>query len=509
MTTLREVVRMMTLSESGGQWVAQELVTAAEQNSLSCSELTSWRIVLPLVAGWHLAPEAQPIGFEEFQAVHLRAKEHCRDTITCLDVSELASLSSGKEQPRQGMSPIKETTQARYPSTDSCFRVADRQRNTSMKQTCSGLAEFSVTLALPEAEKKSDPMPPAAPTGLRKYNLKVTHEGTVSVNIGWDVPPEHDLKINYYRICWKFKNTGKLHSERTEESCVLVDGAITEFTLQGLQSDNEYLVRIQAVSYWRERRMKSPKAQFIFTTARQDLKPASMNPAMNLCKRQNKSYKSSKNALKVFYFYHNNQFKIHLSWKQTSDNYVEPYTYLIKWRPVICGNNDTFSGGQAAVKGSSYNITGLQFACTYKVTVRPFTLQGPLVEEVTFVKTCKCNNMKAKSLKDAHCPKQGCHHLSRNVMHRSEKLRAVFQSGNGKIKGEFCWPFFSTKSCLFSWAEMSQSAAFYNTLTLPATHNFVIIDDLKPSTFYHFKVQTVGLNISSTEQIFLTPALGL
>ncbi|XP_056421296.1 anosmin-1-like [Hyla sarda] len=359
-----------------------------------------------------------------------------------------------------------------------------------------------------------DPLPPTAPTALRKYNPIVAHDGTISINITWAVPPEQDLNIHHYRICWKIKNSGKVYSERKEQSCVLTDGANTEFTLQDLLPATEYLVKMQAVSYWGQKRMKSPKAQFIFSTAQQDLTPKSINPAENPCNGRSKSYKSSKNTLQALSFYHNNQLKIHLFWKQMSDNYVEPYTYLIKWRPVMCGNNDTFSE-EKIVKGSSYIITDLQFACTYKVTVRPFTLQGPSVEEVTFVKTPKCNNMKVKTLKDVHCPKQGCHHLSRKGMHRSEKLRAVFQSVNGKIKGEFHWhilqtgPFFSTKSWLFSWAEMAQTGAFYNTITLPAIHPFVIIDDLKPSTFYHVKVQIAALNVSSTEKIFLTPALGL
>ncbi|KAG8581407.1 hypothetical protein GDO81_007661, partial [Engystomops pustulosus] len=164
--------------------------------------------------------------------------------------------------------------------------------------------------------------------------------------------------------------------------------------------------------------------------------------------------------------------------------------------------------------GSSYIITGLQFACTYKVTVRPFTLQGPLAKDVTFVKTPKCNNMKVKGLKDSCCPNQERHRLSRSLRHTSEKLKVVFQSTNGKIKGKFHWKipndqFLPIESFLFSCAEMSQTHTFYNVLSLPATHNSVIIEDLKPSTFYHILVQIVGLNSSSIEKIFSTPALRL
>ncbi|KAM4040777.1 anosmin-1-like [Anomaloglossus baeobatrachus] len=360
-----------------------------------------------------------------------------------------------------------------------------------------------------------EPLPPAAPSGLGKHTLTVGQDGTVSVNITWAAPPEYDLKIHHYRIWWNIRNIGEGQTERKVDNWVLTDGANTEFTLQDLLPDTEYLVKIQAVSYWGQKKMRSPKTQFIFSTAQQDLHPGSRNPAFSPCNGRGRSFKRCKNVLQVFSFYHNNQFKIQIFWKQVSDNYVEGYTFLIKWRPVMCDNNDTFSGGTAVVKGTSYIFTGLQYACTYKVTVRPFTLQGPLVEEVTFVKTPRCNNMKVKSLKDAQCPKQGRHRLSRSLMHRSEKLRAVFQNVNGKITGDFHWqvlqtdPFIFVRSFLFSWAEMSQAAASYNAITLPATHNFVIIDDLKPLTFYSIKVQIIALNGSSIEKTFLTPSLVL
>ncbi|XP_073435224.1 anosmin-1-like [Dendrobates tinctorius] len=358
-----------------------------------------------------------------------------------------------------------------------------------------------------------DPLPLAAPTGLRKHTLTVDQDGTVSVNITWAVPAENDLKIHHYRIWWKSRITGELQSDRKVDGWVLTDGAKTEFTLQGLLPDTEYLVKIQAVSYWGHKKMRSPKTQFILSTRQEDLKTGSLDRPLNPCNGRGTSVENCKNVLQTFSFYHNNQLKVQIFWKQVSDNYVEGYTFLIKWRPVRCDDNDTFSGGKAVVKGTSYIFTGLQYACTYKVTVRPFTLQGPLVEEVTFVKTPRCNNMKVKSLRDAQCPKQERHRLSRSLMHRSEKLRAVFQKVNGKITGEFHWqvlqtgPLIFVRSFLFSWADMSKAAASYNTIAIPATQNFVIIDDLKPLTFYHVKVHIFALNGSSTEKTFLTPTV--
>ncbi|XP_040285924.1 anosmin-1-like [Bufo bufo] len=164
----------------------------------------------------------------------------------------------------------------------------------------------------------NDPLPPTAPTSLRKHNLTVALDGTVRVNITWAVPPEHDLKIHHYRICWSIKKPEQVLSKRKAESWVLTDGAKTVFTLQGLLPDIEYLMKIQAVSYWGQKRLKSPKAQFIFSTGEQDLRPGSMNPTLNPCDNQDKSYKSCKHDLQAFTFYHNSQIKIQLFWKQMS-----------------------------------------------------------------------------------------------------------------------------------------------------------------------------------------------
>ncbi|XP_063772430.1 anosmin-1-like [Pseudophryne corroboree] len=262
--------------------------------------------------------------------------------------------------------------------------------------------------------------------------------------------------------------------------------------------------------------MKSLQSQIIFSTAQQDLESASQKSPADACNDIAKSYRPScKSTLRAYSFYHNNQIQIKLSWKAMSDNYVEPYTYVIKWKPIVCDSNETFSEGKAVVKGSNFIITGLQFACKYKVTVRPFTLQGPLVEEVTFVKTPKCNNMKVKSLKHGRCSRQGRHRLSRNVMHTPDRLSAAFYRVNGRIEGKFHWQFLQSEQShtitafLFRWAEISDTAQVYNTRTLPPDNTFTYIEDLKPSTSYHIAVQVISRNqnISSAEKTVLTPGV--
>ncbi|KAM5164973.1 anosmin-1-like [Mantella aurantiaca] len=352
-----------------------------------------------------------------------------------------------------------------------------------------------------------DPLPPVAPTGLRHGNLTAVHDGTLSVRITWDAPQEQDLKIHHYRISWSNKANGDLHHGRKTNIWRLTDGANTEFTLESLLPDTEYLLKIQAVSFWGQKRLKSSKSQLIISTVLKDPKLSNVH-SMSVCKSFHTSC-----TLQASSVYNNNQVQIKVSWNPVSENHVEFKTYLIKWKPVLCENHENVPEEKTTIQGSNFVISGLLFACKYKITVRPFTLQALSAEKVTFVKTPRCNNMKVKNLKEAQCPRQGRHRLSRNVIQRTEKLSAVFHNVNGKIKGEFQWKAFqkdptqSLTGFLFSWAEISRAPAVYTTHILPADCVYVIVENLKPSTSYHIKVQAIYSNQEKLdiEKTFSTP----
>ncbi|XP_073485199.1 anosmin-1-like [Aquarana catesbeiana] len=352
---------------------------------------------------------------------------------------------------------------------------------------------------------RKDPLPPTAPTGLRHGNLTTVHDGTLTVHITWAAPQEQDLKIHHYRISWRSKTN--LHAGSKRDSWRLTDGANTEFSLENLLPNTEYLVKIQAVSFWGQKRLKSSKSQLIIRTTLKDPKLSNLHP-IDGCKTIQTSC-----TLQASSIYHNNQVHIKVSWKPVSENHVEFKTYLIKWKPVLCENNENVPERKATVQGSNFVISGLLFACKYKVTVRPFTLQASSVEEMTFVKTPRCNNMKVKNLKDAQCPRQGRHRLSRNGIQKTEKLTAAFHKVNGKIQGEFQWQAFqkvptqNLTGFLFSWAEISGATAVYSTQILPADFARVVIENLKPSTFYHIKLRAIYSNQEelSIEKTFKTP----
>lgn len=48
--------------------------------------------------------------------------------------------------------------------------------------------------------------------------------------------------------------------------CSLCPQAATEFELHGLQANVVHQVQVQAIAYWGQKRLKSPKAQLSFTT---------------------------------------------------------------------------------------------------------------------------------------------------------------------------------------------------------------------------------------------------
>ncbi|KAM4694344.1 anosmin-1-like [Discoglossus pictus] len=352
-----------------------------------------------------------------------------------------------------------------------------------------------------------DPLPPAAPSNVRPSNLTIARDGTVSVHISWTTPQEQDLEIHHYRVSWDNSTTGRKANWR------LTQGVSTEIWLVGLLPNTDYLVQVQAVSYWGQKCLKSARSRLHFNTAQSGLRERNELP---------KSYKPEhRSTLQVSLpYYNNNQVQVKMSWKVLLENHKDPNIFLVKWKPVWCLNNDTANEEKAVVKGSQFVITGLLLACKYKVTVRPFTSHRPAAEEVTYVKTPKCNNIKTKGLKETFCTRQGRHLLSKKGILKPRKLTADFQSVNGSMRGEFHWQglqrgsLHSIMGFVFSWAKIAPTTALntavYSTQTLPATHPYIVIEGLKASTLYHIKIQVITITGQEpvTEEFFQTPRTG-
>ncbi|XP_069474729.1 anosmin-1-like isoform X2 [Ambystoma mexicanum] len=372
-----------------------------------------------------------------------------------------------------------------------------------------------------------DPLPPNSPRNLRSGNFTVSADGTISVAVSWDSPLNEDLEIHHYKISWSYWMPRKHVLLAKKDNWRLIDGMKPEIQLDGLHPNTEYLVQVQAISYWGQKRLKSPKSLLHVNAPLLNLNAHHLSPDVEVSNELPAVTKTSliRKVEAASPYYHDGQLQVKIYWKKAEDIHRESSTYLIKWKPVTCATNSTAEEERATVQGSHFIITGLLFACKYKVTVQPATVQEQAVEAVTFVTTPKCSSFKAKGSKRLPCMPEGRHLLSRKVMLRPEKLLAVFRSVNGSITGEFHWEVLQRDpsqeqpviSYQFRWEELSDVSlqgpapdrVTSQTQTLSPAQLFVVIDSLKPSTLYHAEVQVLSTtgHGPATVKTFRTPAL--
>lgn len=352
-------------------------------------------------------------------------------------------------------------------------------------------------------------------------------DGTFGVIISWDSPLEEDLEIHHYKISWNYWMPRKHILLAKKDHWRLSDGIKPEIELNGLQPNTEYLVQVQAISYWGQKRLKSPKSLLRVHTPLLDIRDRNLNPDAVVSNELPALHKASpiKKLEAASPYYFDGQLQVKIYWKKTEDTHGESSAYLIKWNSVICAGNSTADEERATVQGSHFIITGLQFACKYRITVQPITVQEASVEAVTFVTTPKCSSLNRKGSKRLQCMSEERHLPSKKVMLRPEKLSAVFRSVNGSIAGEFHWEVLQrdptreqpVTSYQFRWEEIpgtglqgaDHDRVISQTLTLSPAQLFVVIDSLKPLTLYHVEVQVLSTagHGPATTKTFWTPAL--
>lgn len=88
------------------------------------------------------------------------------------------------------------------------------------------------------------------------------------MGVCWTDNKKSLLEINYFQSSQiKFKkNLFCWLSIKKQTRCSLCPQAATEFELHGLQPNAVHQVQVQAIAYWGQKRLKSPKAQLSFTT---------------------------------------------------------------------------------------------------------------------------------------------------------------------------------------------------------------------------------------------------
>ncbi|XP_047666574.1 anosmin-1b isoform X3 [Tachysurus fulvidraco] len=361
-----------------------------------------------------------------------------------------------------------------------------------------------------------DPLPPERPQNISAANQTVSADGRVSVLLRWDPPREGDLLLNHYKVTWSGPG-GK-------ESSRVADGTLAEMELGGLQPDTHYMVNIQAVSFWGQKRLKSSRAQFSFKTA---ASTAGFSPVTGDFSNELPISRSSPRVLRLEAaapHYHNNQVQVKVFWKsRISENHRGSTSYLLSWLPEVCANNVTKRERTATVQGTHFVITGLLFACKYKVTVTPLSEQGEKARAVTSVTTPQCSMLKGHGKKLLSCAQDERHLQAKKALQRPEKLLAEFQTVNGSLEGLFSWKVSETApgqtpitGFQFSWVKISSRCVnnspdtlISHTLNLAPDQHSVRVEQLQPKCVYKVQVQALSEagSGSSVAKMINTPQL--
>ncbi|KAJ8278316.1 hypothetical protein GJAV_G00086310 [Gymnothorax javanicus] len=382
-----------------------------------------------------------------------------------------------------------------------------------------------------------DPFPPEPPRNLRRGNFSVGAgpDGAVTVPLQWDSPKEGDLPVHHYKITWSARGPRRTAQDRKENSRV-TEGVAVGTELEGLWLGTAYLVQVQSVAYWNQKRLKSSRAQLSFITPPAATTPTAGSPGVSnpgaVTQEVSNELPSSNQAPPTLRLeaasphFHNNQLQVKVFWKNLyqQDTLKDSAEYLLRWYPLACAHNITKAEKTATVQGTHFVITGLQFACKYRVAVAPSSGRGERSEVVTSVTTPQCFALKGRGLKSVSCAKEGRHPAARKAQLRPERLTAAFRAVNGSIQGEFSWrasrvvPGQSPVAGFqFSWARVSGgdgTSAVPDTLIsqtqiLAPSQLSLTVDGLQPETVYKVQVQalTAGGGGPSVSRTLHTPPL--
>ncbi|XP_053864115.1 anosmin-1 isoform X1 [Malaclemys terrapin pileata] len=373
-----------------------------------------------------------------------------------------------------------------------------------------------------------DPSAPPAPANLRIANSTTNNDGSVTVRIIWDLPEEPDIPVHHYKVFWSWTVSSKSVIPAKKKRRKTTDGSQNYVVLEGLQPNSNYMVELQAVTYWGQVRLKSAKVSLYFSSTQTTINKEQTSPI-------GKTRKGLADPLPPFQrrrparlleigapFYQDNQLQVKVYWKKTEDTSMS--RYHVQWFPESCVHNET--KGPEKATGLTYEnyiiLQDLSFSCKYKVTVQPARSKGRLKAESIFFTTPPCSALKGKNHKHITCPAEGASVLPK-VLAKPENLSASFIVQEINITGHFSWKI--SKANLHqpmtgfqvTWAEVtteSRQNSLPNSIIsqsqiLPADHYVLTVPNLRPSTLYRLEVQvlTTGGEGPATIKSFRTPDL--
>uniref|UniRef100_A0A4W4GQT4 Anosmin 1a n=1 Tax=Electrophorus electricus TaxID=8005 RepID=A0A4W4GQT4_ELEEL len=348
-----------------------------------------------------------------------------------------------------------------------------------------------------------DPSPPPRPCGLRVTNVTAGMDGLLGARLDWTLPEEPDVPVHHFKVSWSRTIPGKAPMPSKKKRRKTTSGSSVD--LEGLVANSTYTVELQAVTYWGQVRLKSPRASLQFSTAQDNSQEFPVfSPA---------SAKRPVSSVEVGTpFYQDSQLQVRVYWKKRGD--PAESRYHVQWTPDNCSHNGTKLPEKSVTQENFINLPGLLFSCKYRVSVYTLKAKRRTEEESATFITPSCAMLQSKSRKPI---------TSSKVLDKPENLTASFITHDGNVTGNFNWrvsrpqPQQPITGFQVTWAEVSM-ASRQNSLPnsiisqsqiLPPAHNFLVVSNLRPAASYRLEVQvltTVGEG-PSTMKTFHTPAM--
>ncbi|XP_040041306.2 anosmin-1b [Gasterosteus aculeatus] len=443
-----------------------------------------------------------------------------------------------------------------------------------------------------------DPSPPEPPINVRVSNQTLDWTAsqtgpqltkrsggsgvTVAVFLSWEPPREGDLPVHNYRITWMSRHAhtahkhtqtlhththtvhNNMHTRRThsrtpeqskkESSSRITQGAQCELWLLGLLPATSYFLSVQTVAYWGQMRLKSHRAQIVFTTMTHTAEefsnelPFSSSSSLPSSPSLSSSSPSSSDLpllsslplpesplnpvpagnlrLEVAApHYHDNQLQVKVFWKwphQGRQRHLGPY--ILRWRPHTCTTNVTSTEKTTTVQGTHHTIRGLLFACKYRVAVAMKADQGS--EAVAWVTTPTCSSIRVRRGKALTCNTEERLLAGRKVVLRPERLTADFQQVNGTLLMKLRWrishhalDLAAVEGFQFTWTLQSgvnmateghEDTLISQTQTIAPSQRLVMVRGLQADSVYQLQLQVLtaeGSNGASVSKTVHTPAI--
>nr|XP_020458439.1 anosmin-1-like isoform X2 [Monopterus albus] len=439
-----------------------------------------------------------------------------------------------------------------------------------------------------------DPSPPEPPINIRVSNQTLDWTGslpgsqfterlrgsgvTVSVLLQWEPPREGDLPVHNYRVTWVSRHTNTAHKNtlhagthtvennmhiqpahphspeqgKKESSSRVTQGAQCELWLQGLLPATSYFLSVQTVTYWGQKRLKSPRVQIAFATITHTVEDFSNElPSSSSSSSLSSSSSPSSSDLPLSSslphpesplnpatpgtlrlevaapHYHDNQLQVKVFWKRPYRAKQEhPGPYILRWHPHTCSTNVTSTERTTTVQGTHHTITGLLFACKYWVAVA--LKADPGSEAVAWVTTPTCSSNRVRGGKGLSCNTEERLLSGRKVALRPERLTADFQQINSTLLTTFRWRMSqdaldpaAVEGFQFTWTLQSsvttategrEDTLISQTQTIAPSQRSVTVHGLQADSVYQLQLQVLtpgGSNGAAVSKTIHTPAINV